>query len=95
MEPLPGRGVGPILARSAIDYRRPAAYPDTVRVEATTTQLGRTSFTMAYRITSEGQEAEVAAGEDVIVVFDYGAGRPVPIPDGLREAIIALEGTGA
>lgn len=93
MEPLPGRGVGPILARSAIDYRRPATYPDTVRVDATTTQLGRTSFTMAYRLTSEGQQAEVAAGEDVIVVFDYGAGRPVPIPDGLRAAILAFEGS--
>ncbi len=28
-------GVGPILARLAIDYGRPISYPDTVRIEAT------------------------------------------------------------
>src|ERR1700755_2755806 len=45
-------GVGPILARAVLDYRRPVIYPDRVRVEATASHLGNTSFGMKYRITS-------------------------------------------
>ncbi len=93
MEPLRPDGVGPILGRVAIDYRSPVTYPDTVRVDATTTSIGRTSFRMAYRVWSEGQGAEVATGEDVIVVFDYRAGRATPVDDALRTAIVALEAT--
>jgi acyl-CoA thioester hydrolase len=91
MEPVRADGVGPILGRVAIDYRRPVTYPDTVRVDATTTRIGRSSFTMAYRISSAGQSAEVATAEDVIVVFDYRAGRSTPVDDALRAAILALE----
>ncbi len=91
MEPLRPDGVGPILARVAIDYRRPVTYPDTVRVDATTTRIGRSSFTMSYRVWSEGQAAEVAAGEDVIVTFSYHEGRAVEVDDALRAAIRTLE----
>lgn len=93
MEPPRADGIGPILGRVAIDYRRPVIYPDTVRVDATTTRIGRSSFNMAYRIWSAGQNAEVASAEDVIVVFDYRAGRSTPVDDALRSAILALEAT--
>ena len=86
-------GIGPILGRIAIDYRRPVTYPDTVRVEVTTTKIGKSSFTMAYRVWSTGQRAEVATGEDVIVVFDYRAARTTPVDGPLRDAIVALEAT--
>ena len=94
MGPVRSEGVGPILARIAIDYRRPVTYPDTVRVDATITRIGRTSFTTAYRVWSEGQAAEVASAEDVIVVIDYRAGQPTPVSDALREAILSLEAAG-
>jgi YbgC/YbaW family acyl-CoA thioester hydrolase len=45
-------GVGPILARTAIDYRRPVKYPDTVHVSATVTRIGGSSFTMAFGMTT-------------------------------------------
>jgi acyl-CoA thioester hydrolase len=85
-------GVGPILARTVIDYRKPVTYPDTVRVEARVIRVGGSSFTMGFRITSEAQGgAEVATGEQVIVHFDYRAGRSAPIDDRLRAAIAALD----
>ena len=86
-------GIGPILARIAIDYRRPVTFPDTVRVDAKTTRLGNSSFTMGFRIWSEEQQAEVATGEQVIVVFDYRASRAAPVDDALRAAIASIEGT--
>jgi acyl-CoA thioester hydrolase len=86
-------GIGPILARTAIDYRRPVTYPDTVRVDAAVSRVGGSSYTMAFRVWSQAQDAEVAAGEQVIVHFDYRAGRATPIDDALRAAIAAVEAT--
>ncbi len=94
MCPRRGDGIGPILARLSIDYGRPISFPDTVRLDATVTKIGKSSITMAYRIWSEAQQAEVATGEDVVVIFDYAAGRKAPVDDALRGAIHALEATG-
>jgi acyl-CoA thioester hydrolase len=84
--------VGPILASVTCHFRRPAEFPDWVQIGARVTRFGRTSFTMAHCIVSEAQGAVVAEGDSVIVVFDYNAGRPHPIPDELRQAIERLEG---
>ncbi len=91
LEHMKTEGIGPILARLTIDYRRPVTFPDTVRVEITTTKIGRTSFTLAYRIRSEAQQAEVVTAEDVIVVMDYRASRTVPVDEPRRAAITSLE----
>jgi acyl-CoA thioester hydrolase len=88
-------GVGPILARVAVDYRRPVAYPDAVRIDTTVTRIGKSSFTMAHRAFSKALQAEAAAGESVIVIYDYGKGCPAPVDDALRAAIAACEGRGA
>ncbi len=91
MERMRSEGVGPILARIAIEYRRPVTFPDSVRLETTVTKLGKSSFTMASRIWSLAQHAEVATDEEVIVFFDYRAARTIPIDAGLREAIAEAE----
>jgi acyl-CoA thioester hydrolase len=88
-------GVGPIVARLAINYEHAIFYPDTVRVEATIRAIGRTSLTMGYRIFSQSQGAEVATAEDVMVLLDYAAGKKAPVDDALRATIHALEATGA
>jgi acyl-CoA thioester hydrolase len=84
--------VGPIQARQEIDYRLPLTYPDSVRVAATVTKLGNTSFTMALRVRSRNNDRAIAAeGVATIVMFDYRAGHKTPISPQLREAIEALE----
>jgi len=87
-------GVGPILARAAVDYRRPVTYPDTVRVDMTVSRIGGSSFVMSGRIWSVAQQAEVATGESVMVAFDYAANRSAPVDDRLRAAIAAFEAQG-
>ncbi len=84
-------GIGPILAKLAIEYRRPVTFPDTVRVETTAKAIGNSSITMASRIRSEVQGIEVATDEEVIVLFDYRAGRSTRVDDRLRAAILELE----
>lgn len=93
LERMRAEGVGPIVGRIAIDFRRPVTYPDTVRVDATARKLGRSSFTMGYRMWSTEQQTEVATGEDVVVMFDYRSGRTTVVDEGLRGAILALEAT--
>jgi acyl-CoA thioester hydrolase len=93
LDRMKAAGIGPILAQLTIVYRRPVTFPDTVRVDVTTTRIGRSSFTLAYRIWSTAQQAEVVTAEDVIVVMDYRAARTAPVDDPLREAIAALEGS--
>jgi acyl-CoA thioester hydrolase len=83
--------VGPILARTEIDYRLPVTWPDTVHIEVGVEKLGRSSFVMAYRMTSDAKSgAIVAEAKTIIVNFDYTRGASVPIDDELRSRIAAL-----
>jgi len=84
--------IGPILASITCNYRRPLTYPDTVRVGARITRLGRSSMTMEHRVTSDAADNVAADAESTLVVFDYARQAPHPIPDAVRAAIAALEG---
>jgi acyl-CoA thioester hydrolase len=84
--------VGPILAAISCDYRRQLNFPDTVHVGARVVRIGRSSLQMEHRIVSERQAEVVAEGKSTVVVFDYNANKPHPVPDDLRAAISKLEG---
>ena len=84
--------IGPILASIKCDFRRQLTYPDQVLVGARVTRIGRSSIGMAHLVWSRAQRAVAAEGDSTLVVFDYQAGRPHPVPDSLRQAIAALEG---
>lgn len=84
--------VGLILASIKSDYRRPLNYPDTVRIGARVTRIGRTSIGVQHMVFSQAQAAVAAEGESTVVVFDYENNRPHPVPDEVRQAIAQLEG---
>jgi acyl-CoA thioester hydrolase len=91
-ESMRQRKVGPILAAISCDFRRQITFPDTVHVGSRITRIGRTSFSLDHVLVSEANRAVAAEARSTIVVFDYTAGRPVPVPDDIRQAISALEG---
>jgi acyl-CoA thioester hydrolase len=91
-EPLAVQRIGPILASTSCDYRRPVNFPDTIHVGIRLTRIGRTGLAHELRIVSQEQQAVVAEGTATTVVFDYGANRPHPVPVEVRQAIAALEG---
>lgn len=95
MERKDEEGVGPILAKVSIDYRRPVTYPDTVVLDTTVKRIGKTSFTMSNRMRSQTEGDVVAETEEVVVMFDYRANRSTAVDDGLRAAIHALEAGAA
>ena len=80
----PGPGI--ILARAEIDFRLPARYGDVLDVRIGLAGIGRTSFTYEYEIAAESG-AIVASARTVQVMYDYTAGKPVPVPDAIRERL--------
>jgi acyl-CoA thioester hydrolase len=94
-EMMSGHGVGPILASIKCDYRRQLKHPDTILVSGSITSIGRTSMKLRHVIYSRGQAAVAAEGESTVVLFDYAAQKPTPVPDDLRSLIEKLEGRAA
>ena len=84
--------LGPILASITCNYRRQLRFPDTLRVGARISRLGRSSLTMEHVVYSETQQEIAADGSSVIVVFNYETNRPTRISDEVRAAIEQLEG---
>ncbi len=83
--------VGPILASSKIDYRRPLTFPDAVRIGTKVARVGRTSLTLEHRVVGLSTNLVAAEGMAVIVLYDYKKAEPYPIPDPIRRAIEVLE----
>ena len=74
---------GVILARVEADYKRPSRYGDVLEVRLTIADIGRSSFRYEYEIVN-AQGEPVLTAKTVQVMYDYAAGRPVPIPDAIR-----------
>jgi acyl-CoA thioester hydrolase len=86
------RAIAPILASITCHFRRPVTFPDTVRVGARISRIGRSSLTMEHTILSESPPGLVADGTSVLVIFDYRIMKSCPVTDELRAAIGQLEG---
>jgi acyl-CoA thioester hydrolase len=82
------RDIPLIVARVAVDYRSPVSLEEPVEVGVGVKEVGRTSFTLAYRVEASGRVA--AEAETVQVLYDYGRGRPVPITGEVRRTLEAL-----
>jgi acyl-CoA thioester hydrolase len=78
---------GFILARAEVDYRAQARYGDELEVRLKLDGIGRTSFTYGYDLVDVASERLVASAKTVLVLFDYGAQKPVAIDPDLRERL--------
>jgi acyl-CoA thioester hydrolase len=78
---------GVILARAEIDFRRPARYGDMLEVRIGVAAVGRTSFAYEYEIADDAGNL-VATAKTVLVMFDYEANKPVPVPDEIRAQLV-------
>ena len=78
---------GVIVARVEIDYRRAAKHGDLLSITLGVAAIGRTSLTYEYEIVDQSGVL-IAKAKTVIVRFDYAAGRPVPISEELKVALL-------
>ncbi|HCC58203.1 MAG TPA: acyl-CoA thioesterase [Solibacterales bacterium] len=84
------RNIGPVIAQIGCNFRQPVVHPDTVRVGARVSRLGRTSLTMEHLIVSE-KLGVVADASSVLVLYDYGSSQPYEIPEAMRRAVNQLQ----
>lgn len=89
---LTGEGTNLIVHTSA-DFRAPARFEDLLVVRTRISKLGRSSLTFELRVEQKHDGSLVAEGGSVHVMIDPKTRRPVPIPDDLRQAIRAFEGS--
>ena len=76
-----------ILARVELDYRSPIFFGDEVVVETRVDRIGQTSIGMSHRMTAGTDERLVGDVQSVLVTYDYGSARPMPVPDDWRQRI--------
>jgi acyl-CoA thioester hydrolase len=84
----PGRPSA-ILARAEIDFKIPARFGDMLEVRISVPAIGRTSFTYDYEVI-DAHGRLMASGRTVSVMYDYQAGKSVPIPDEIRQKLQAI-----
>ena len=73
-----------IIARAECDYRAPAFFGDEIEVRLRVGDIGRSSFNFVYEIVNAHTGQRLAEVKTVMVVFDYEAGKPTPIPREMR-----------
>ena len=75
----PFQSEGFVMARVAVDYRKPIHLGDPVRVELRCSHLGRSSFTLDFRVLRENDGALLAEAQTVQVMVEFPAQRPRPL----------------
>ncbi len=71
-----------ILAEAIVRYRIPILLQDAVRLRMTVTEMSRSSFRFVYKLFDPRGGRVFAEAETVQVMYDYAAGRPVPLSAG-------------
>lgn len=82
--------VNTVLAHIEIDYRKPVEGLGELTVGLDVTEVGDSSFEMAYELRFEGEV--VATASTVLVVIDRETMKPTRVPDEWRETIAELRG---
>jgi len=84
-------GIGPILASIQCKFKIPLTYPDTVSVGTRISRIEEDRFVMEYRAVSHKAQAVAAEGEGIIVSYNYRENKKTPLPEELKQRILALE----
>ena len=81
-----GETAAPILAAIAVNYRRPAEWPETLVVELFVERIGNKSLTLGHRIASSSDAGVLYADGNTVMVWVDRDGQSVPLPDGILRA---------
>lgn len=83
-------GIGPMLASTSCEFRKPLFYPGSISVRTGIETIGNTSFVLKHIILNEKGEP-AAEAKDVVVVYDFAKGVKSPFTAMLREAVESVE----
>jgi acyl-CoA thioester hydrolase len=82
--------IGPILASTNCQFRKPLFYPGHVTVHSGVDNIKNTSFRIQHGIHNDKNEI-IAEAQDIIVLFDFCKKTKLTIPGDLRKRIDKLE----
>ncbi len=85
--------IGPILASTTCQFRKPLYYPGRVIIRSTVDEIRNTSFRMRHVVGNEAQES-VAEAQDILVLYDFQKQCKIAIPKDLRDRIEQIENAG-
>lgn len=81
-----------VLAELRVRYVASALFGQTLRVDFRITWLKRSSSGFAYEIRDQTTGQLLAEGEGAQVYMDPGQNRSLPLPEPIRERVLAFEG---
>ena len=81
-----GAEAAPIMAAVTMNYRRPARWPESLRVQLHAERVGGKSLTLGHRIVSASDTGTVYADGSTVLVWVDASGASVPLPDAIRAA---------
>jgi acyl-CoA thioester hydrolase len=84
--------IGLIVADIHIAYHAPTHYGDEIQTGVRTKKIGGKSIVVEQAVVDVHSGAELARGEVVMVTYDYGAKKTIPVPEHWREVIGQYEG---
>jgi len=80
-----------ILARVEIDFRSPVGYAESLDVGVRCASIRRSSFVVESVIAARASGRVAAEARKVLVHYDYAAQRPSPLPEELRQKLLAQD----
>jgi acyl-CoA thioester hydrolase len=79
----------PLLAAAELNYRAPIEWPAAIVVELSCERLGNSSITIGHRIVdADDPNRRYCDGRTVLVWADPATGKPVPLPEAIRKAVV-------
>ena len=79
-------GVGMPVLDLAVKYHRPAKYDDLLTVRVIVPEMPRARIKFLYEVTNEAGEL-INTGETTLAFMQLATGRPVKMPERLKDAI--------
>ena len=77
----------PLLAAAELNYRAPIEWPALIMVQLSCERLGNSSITIGHRIVDASDPRKLYCdGRTVLVWADPTTGKPVPLPEAIRNA---------
>ena len=80
------------LAHAECDFKSSALLHETLATRVRVEKIGNTSIVFLLTTTEEASGRLVVTGKEIYVTVDSATGKPVPVPNTLREAIARIEG---
>jgi acyl-CoA thioester hydrolase len=83
--------VGPMLVSCQCNFKKPLLYPGNITLMSKMEFIRNTSFSISHLILNQANEL-AAEALDVMVMFDFNKNEKALFPEGLREAVMRVEG---